>query len=90
MAAPTKPPITTPGPKIPPEPPVPIDSEVATIFAIGRTMTIHNGIAIKVSLSDANCTQPYPLDRICGISQCQQSDQQSADRRLEHRRRRGS
>ena len=58
IAAPTKAPITMPGPKMPPEPPVPIDSEVATIFAIGRTSTIHSGIAISASLVVAICTQP--------------------------------
>ena len=54
IAAPTNAPITIPGPKIPPDPPVPIDSDVATILTIGRTSTIHNGIAINASLVLAN------------------------------------
>ena len=57
-AAPTNAPITIPGPKIPPDPPVPIDSDVATILAIGRSSTIHSGIVNNPSLVVANCTQP--------------------------------
>src|SRR6201997_5128028 len=66
IAAPVNPPITMPGPKMPPDPPVPIDSDVATIFATGRMSTIHNGIAINVSRAAAACAQPYPLDSTWG------------------------
>src|SRR5271163_1262986 len=58
IAAPTKAPITIPGPNNPPDPPVPIDSDVATILAIGRTRTIHNGIVSSPALVVASCTQP--------------------------------
>src|SRR5689334_17945188 len=58
IAAPVNAPITTPGPKMPPDPPVPIDSEVATILARGRITTIHSGIDISVFLSAASCAQP--------------------------------
>src|ERR1700751_895194 len=58
MAAPTKAPITIPGPNSPPDPPVPIDSDVATILAIGNTTTIHNGIASSDPRSAASCAQP--------------------------------
>src|ERR1700758_1544358 len=54
-AAPTKAPTTIPGPNRPPDPPVPIDSDVATILAIGNTMTIHNGIASSDLRSAATC-----------------------------------
>ena len=43
-AAPRKAPITMPGPKIPPEPPEPIERPVARIRANGSTRTIHSGI----------------------------------------------
>ena len=36
MPAPSMPPMNIPGPKMPPEPPEPIESEVARIFANGR------------------------------------------------------
>ena len=39
-----KPPMTIPGPKIPPDPPDPMDSPVARIRAKGTISTIHNGI----------------------------------------------
>ena len=58
IAAPTNAPMTMPGPKMPPEPPVPIDSDVATILAIGRISTIHSGMVDRVSLAVANCTHP--------------------------------
>ena len=58
IAAPTNAPITMPGPKMPPEPPVPMDSEVATILANGNTSTTHSGIAISVSVAAAFCAQP--------------------------------
>ena len=54
MAAPTKAPITMPGPKMPPEPPVPIDSDVARILATGSTNTIHSGMVSSDSLVVAN------------------------------------
>ena len=41
--APMKAPITMPGPKMPPEPPDPIESPVATMRAKGSTRTIHSG-----------------------------------------------
>ena len=58
MAAPTKAPMTIPGPKMPPEPPLPIDSDVARIFANGRISTIHSGIFARLSVAVANWTQP--------------------------------
>ncbi|CNL96347.1 Uncharacterised protein [Mycobacterium tuberculosis] len=58
IAAPTKAPITIPGPNSPPDPPVPIDSDVARILAIGKTMTIHNGMLSSVPRSAASCAQP--------------------------------
>ena len=36
MPRPTKPPMTMPGPKMPPDPPDPMDSDVARIFTSGR------------------------------------------------------
>ena len=42
--APRNAPITMPGPKMPPEPPEPIDSPVVTIRANGRMSTIHSGM----------------------------------------------
>ena len=48
MAAPMNAPMTMPGPKMPPDPPVPIDSDVATIFATGRMRTIHSGMVISL------------------------------------------
>ena len=68
IAAPTNAPITMPGPKMPPEPPVPMDSDVATILATGNTNTIHSGIEASPSRVMAICTQPYPLASICGIA----------------------
>ena len=47
---------------------MPIDSDVATILATGSTSTIHRGIVANPSRVIAICTQPYPLDRICGIA----------------------
>jgi hypothetical protein len=37
---------------------VPIDSDVATILAIGRISTIHNGMAISVSTAAAFWAHP--------------------------------
>ena len=42
--APRNAPIIIPGPKMPPEPPDPIESEVARILAKGRARTIQRGI----------------------------------------------
>ena len=42
--APRKAPITMPGPKIPPDPPEPMESPVARIRANGTIRTIHSGI----------------------------------------------
>ena len=38
-----KAPMTMPGPKMPPDPPEPMDSPVARIRAKGRIRTIHSG-----------------------------------------------
>jgi hypothetical protein len=65
--APRKPPITMPGPKMPPEPPEPIDSEVARILANGRSSTIHSGI-VRSRGPIAACTHPYPVPRTCGTA----------------------
>ena len=56
--APSRPPMTMPGPKIPPEPPEPIDSDVARILANGRTSNIHSGIASRAWRSRPAWTQP--------------------------------
>ncbi len=45
IPAPSMPPMNIPGPKMPPDPPEPIDSDVARIFANGRIMTIQSGMA---------------------------------------------
>ncbi len=50
--------MTIPGPNNPPEPPVPMDREVARILATGKTMMIHNGIAMSALRSAASCAQP--------------------------------
>ena len=50
--------MTMPGPKMPPEPPEPIDSDVARIFANGRISTIHSGIASSVWRSRPAWTKP--------------------------------
>ncbi len=49
--------MTMPGPKMPPEPPEPMDSEVARILANGRMSTIHSGI-VSSSGPRPFCTQP--------------------------------
>jgi hypothetical protein len=43
IAAPRKPPITMPGANTPPDPPDPMVNDVATIFAITRTIRIQTG-----------------------------------------------
>ena len=58
IAAPSRPPMTMPGPKMPPEPPDPIDSDVARILANGSSSTIHSGIARSVWRSRPAWTQP--------------------------------
>ena len=55
--APRNAPIIMPGPKMPPEPPDPIESDVAKILANGSASTIHSGM--PSSWDDiASCTQP--------------------------------
>jgi hypothetical protein len=56
--APRRPPITMPGPNTPPEPPEPIVSEVARIFAKGSARTIQTGIASRPSRVSDSETQP--------------------------------
>ena len=58
MPAPSMPPMNMPGPKMPPEPPEPIESEVARIFANGRTRTIQSGMASRVCRSSPAWTKP--------------------------------
>ncbi len=58
IPAPRRPPITMPGPKTPPEPPEPIESEVARILANGRTRTIQSGIARSACRSSPAWTKP--------------------------------
>jgi len=53
MAAPTNAPMTMPGPKMPPDPPVPIDSDVATIFAIGRELTV-DGLVLRYRVEETD------------------------------------
>ncbi len=55
--APSSPPMTIPGPKMPPLPPEPIDSDVARIFANGITSTTHSG-SPSSRWSMPTCTQP--------------------------------
>jgi hypothetical protein len=45
--SPRKPPMTMPGPKMPPEPPDPIDSEVVRIFTSGRASTTQMALAAR-------------------------------------------
>ena len=85
MAAPTKAPITIPGPNRPPDPPVPIDSDVATILAIGSTMMIHNGIVQQRTPIGRQLRPAVATAQDLRDEQSQQADQQSADRGLEHR-----
>ena len=54
---PTKPPMNMPGPKIPPDPPDPIESEVARIFTNGNASTTHRAISGK-PFSIPRCNQP--------------------------------
>jgi len=51
------PPVTIPGPKMPPDPPEPMLKEVKMIFANGSTRMIHSG---NVKMADVmlSCTQP--------------------------------
>ncbi len=51
-------PITMPGPKMPPEPPLPMDSEVATILAMGSTQHDPQRDRQQPFLVVAICTQP--------------------------------
>ena len=44
-AAPSMPPMTMPGPKMPPDPPEPIESDVARILANGSSSTTQSGSA---------------------------------------------
>ena len=65
--APSMPPITMPGPKMPPEPPEPIERDVDSIFTNGRASTIHSA---RVVVSDpiASWTHPYPMCRQWGMA----------------------
>ncbi len=56
-AAPTKAPITMPGPKMPPEPPEPMESPVVAMRAKGRMSTIQSGIC-RSSAPRPACIQP--------------------------------
>ena len=58
IAAPSRPPTTIPGPNTPPDPPDPMVSEVARIFANGRAMTTHSGMSRSASRSSPACTHP--------------------------------
>ena len=57
-AAPSIPPITMPGPKMPPEPPEPMLSEVARILANGRSEDDPERQGAAVGGSCSTCTQP--------------------------------
>ena len=72
MPAPSSPPMTMPGPKMPPEPPEPIDSDVARIFANGRTSTIHSGTASSDCRSRPAWTKPYPVPSTPGMTSAMQ------------------
>jgi hypothetical protein len=56
-AAPRKPPMTIPGPKIRPDPPDPMDSDVATIFANGSTRITLSG-TVRTAAVMATWTHP--------------------------------
>ncbi len=56
-AAPVNAPITIPGPKIPPDPPEPIEKAVAAMRAAGATSTIQSGTVSRDG-SMARWTQP--------------------------------
>ena len=66
-AAPMKAPITMPGPKIPPDPPEPMESPVATMRAKGTMSTIHSGIPSSSGPSDF-WIQPYPVPSTSGMA----------------------
>ena len=51
-AAPMKAPITMPGPKMPPDPPEPMESPVARMRAKGTMSTIHSGMPSSSGPSD--------------------------------------
>ena len=64
-ARPVNAPITSPGPKTPPDPPVPIDSDVARIFAKGSAMTMISGRLSSRPLRPS-WIQPTPVASTCG------------------------
>src|SRR4051794_30318978 len=82
--APSKPPMTIPGPNTPPDPPEPMDSDVARILANGRASTIHSGRASsEARLSDA-WTQPYPVPSTPGMTSASAPTQSPAMPGLSH------
>ena len=58
IPAPSRAPMNIPGPKIPPDPPEPIDSEVARILANGSARMTHKGRLKSVLRSKPAWTQP--------------------------------
>ena len=82
-AAPRNPPITMPGPKMPPEPPGPIDSDVARIFANGRRRTIHNG-RVRMPSRHRHLDPAVPRPEDLRHRERHQADQEPADRGLDH------
>ena len=66
-AAPMKAPMTMPGPKMPPDPPEPIDSPVARMRANGKMRTTHSGS--ERSWWPRLCwIQPYPVPSTSGMA----------------------
>jgi len=78
-AAPSIPPITMPGAKIPPDPPDPMDSDVAGILANGRTSTIHSRRVSSVSARHPELHPPVALVDDLGHHHAHQSHEESAD-----------
>ena len=81
IPAPSRPPMTMPGPKIPPEPPEPIDSDVARIFANGRARIIHSGIAKQALAIEAGLDPAVARAQHSRDHQSDAADDEASDSR---------